>query len=290
MIRSMTGFGKAVGEYKHTSITVELRSVNSKYLDLNMRLPSGLRDREPELRSIAQKDIERGKVDLMISLGNGGQDDAPRINRKLVSQYYLELKSISDEMNMPASDFMSAILRIPNVLSADESPVEDDLWEAMKATVNQAVISFNGFRDSEGKSLERDFQMRIESISELLGKIEPFELNRTILVRTRLENQFKEFEKTGGPDRDRFEQELIYYLEKLDITEEKVRLRSHLDYFMETAAEEGFSGKKLNFISQEIGREVNTIGSKASDANIQKFVVQMKDELEKIREQVSNVL
>jgi uncharacterized protein (TIGR00255 family) len=290
MIRSMTGFGSASAQFEGKTITVDLRSVNSKFLDLNLKMPSAFRDKELELRSFLQKELERGKADLSVVLEN---DNAPKkvsIDKSLFIAYHKELVALGKELSLPSSDLTSAILRLPDVLAAEKSDAGEEEWQQIFGVIKLAVASFQQFRETEGKSQTTDLNLRIKAIENLLGDIEVYEPQRLEAIRQRLSGSLEEFIETNHIDRNRFEQELIFYIEKLDVSEEKVRLRSHCEFFVQTMNDAASSGKKLNFITQEIGREINTIGSKANHAGIQKLVVEMKDELEKVKEQLMNIL
>lgn len=287
----MTGFGKSVTEIPGKKVTVEVRSLNSKALDLNLRLPYMYKEKELGLRSDISKQIERGKIDLSVYTESTQETLPIAINKTLAKTYYRELKSLSEEMNENNTNLLALVLKMPEVMKAEREVVEldDTEWEQVKQAIDQAIDAFQTFRSDEGKILAIEFQTRIGIIYKLLADVLSMDAARVENVRTRIKNNIAEFVEKEKIDENRFEQELIYYIEKLDITEEKLRLKTHLDYFINTL-EENSSGRKLGFISQEIGREINTIGSKANDAGIQKLVVQMKDELEKIKEQLLNVL
>lgn len=291
----MTGYGKAVAVCKPGAFTIEIRSLNSKQLDLNLRMPSLLREKENEIRNIITKRIERGKVDLSFSLDANAETGAVRINIPLFKCFYAQLKELGSELDISnSSDWFTSVLRLPDVISSSQEELDDNDWNSIVEAINVVVDKTDEFRKTEGKILENDLNKRVSGIVEQLGKVEPFEKSRIILLRERFEKNLEEFASSKQVsekfDQNRFEQEIFWYLEKLDITEEKVRLRQHCGYFTETMTENTSNGRKLNFIAQEMGREINTLGSKANDANIQKIVVQMKDELEKIKEQLSNVL
>lgn len=290
MIRSMTGFGSASAEYKNKTITVEIKSVNSKFFDLTLRLPNLYKEKEFELRAELSRLIERGKVECSISFESQEAPKKSSINISLVKAYYEELKTVSDELKTPTTNFLQLILGLPDVMSTERPILEEEEWAVIKSALEKAVAAFQQFRKAEGTVLQRDLMARIAAIEKGLKELEPFEAGRIEIVRKRLEMTLEEFIQVNNIDRNRLEQELIYYIEKFDISEEKVRLKSHLDYFVKTMKEDPSAGKKLSFIGQEIGREVNTIGSKANDATMQKAVVVMKDELEKIKEQVLNIL
>jgi uncharacterized protein (TIGR00255 family) len=289
MIRSMTGFGKAVCELPAKKITVELRSLNSKQFDLNMRMPSLYRDKESELRSEIAKNLERGKIDFSVFSEFTGTEGAVTINKTLAKSYYNELKSLAAELKETGGDLLSLTMKMPEVMRAERQELDETEWKQVRLAVDAALKDFQRFRLDEGKSIEDDFLKRLGFISTSLAEVEKADALRVNNVRERIRKNISEFVDKEKIDENRFEQELVYYIEKIDITEEKVRLKTHCDYFLKTMQEDS-SGRKLGFITQEIGREINTIGSKANDAGIQKIVVQMKDELEKIKEQVNNVL
>jgi len=286
----MTGFGNATAQYGNKNITVDLKSVNSKFFDLSLRLPSAYRDRELELRSYLQRELERGKADLSIVIENGSTQKKTSIDKTLFKAYFQELLALDKELSITSVDYTNTILRLPDVLVADRGELEDGEWDQVFEVIGKAVAAFQKFRETEGKSQIADLTQRIKAIEQLLLRIEEFEPQRVESVRQRLSGSLEEFIESQNIDRNRFEQELIFYIEKLDISEEKVRLRSHCEFFLETMNDAGSNGKKLNFIGQEIGREINTIGSKANHAGIQKLVVEMKDELEKVKEQLMNIL
>ena len=291
MIKSMTGFGKSTCELKDKKITVELRSLNSKQFDLNIRMPGLYRSKELELRTDIAKIVERGKVDLSVWYELAGEVKSAGINRTLAKSYYDELKSLSKDLDEKTPNYLDLILKMPDVLKPEreKQDIDEKEWKQVKACIDEAIVDLNKFRRDEGKTLKKEFEKRINRIKSLLKEVELLDTKRLIELRARIKKNISEFVDREKIDENRFEQELIYYIEKIDITEEKVRLAMHADYFLETMKEEG-SGRKLGFISQEIGREINTIGSKANEINIQKSVVQMKDELEKIKEQLLNVL
>lgn len=283
----MTGYGKASCEVNGKKITVEVRSVNSKQLDLNLRMPSVYRDKEAEMRAVLSKQAERGKVDCFVNVEFTGETGPAGIDTKLAKNYYNELTSLAKELNINADNLLTNILRMPEVLRSDRSEPDEKEFKALLSCFEQAVKEFIKFREAEGAVLEKELQQRVGSIAKLLGEVKKLDEQRIPSVRERLQKSVAALKEEV--DANRFEQELIYYIEKLDIAEEKLRLQTHCDYFIATM-KEASSGRKLGFISQEIGREINTIGSKANDAPIQKLVVQMKDELEKVKEQLLNVL
>ncbi|MCX6296814.1 MAG: YicC family protein [Bacteroidetes bacterium] len=287
----MTGFGKAIGEIPGKKVTVEIRSLNSKQLDLNLRLPYLYKEKELELRSDISKQLERGKVDVTVFTESTLDVLPVSINKLLAKNYYKELKSLAKELEEGDQNLLALVLKMPDVMKAEREIVELDEteWKQVRTTVDKAIEAFQKFRNDEGNTLANEFVNRIGLIDNLLSEVIKMDAPRVENIRTRIKNNLAEAIDKEKIDQNRFEQELIYYIEKLDITEEKLRLKTHIDYFVITMKEPG-SGRKLGFITQEIGREINTIGSKANDANVQKLVVQMKDELEKIKEQLLNVL
>lgn len=290
MVRSMTGYGNAKGLVGGQNVTVELRSLNSKFLELNMRLPMQFRDRELELRADLGKQLERGKADLNISFDQHDLAKRSSVNKEIFNAYHEELSSLSQEYHLSDVNLLDIILRMPAVLNADKVESDDAHWGELKALIADAVRKFNQFRDAEGAVLEKDVADRVRVILNAIPRLEEHEQVRVDNIRQRILRSLHELQEQSNLDHNRFEQELIYYIEKLDISEEKVRLRSHCDYFLETLNSPEGNGKKLGFIGQEIGREINTIGSKANDAGMQRIVVEMKDELEKLKEQLANVL
>ena len=289
MIKSMTGFGKASQELSDKTINIEIRSLNSKSADISLRLSSGLRNYELELRNEISKQLERGKIDLSIFIESKKAEIPVEINIELAKAYHKQLKNLALELNEPIANALQQVLKFPDVLKNERKETDENEWKLIKHCLNSALDELNNFRDIEGLSLKKDFEIRISKINTCLEEIKTLDLIRINAIKNRIRNNIEEVIGKSNLDENRFEQELIYYIEKLDINEEKVRLKTHLDYFIETCNEKS-AGRKLNFISQEIGREINTIGSKANDAQIQKLVVLMKDELEKIKEQANNVL
>ena len=285
----MTGFGKATAEYGDKTVTVEIRALNSKGADISLRLPSALRNYELELRNDLSKQLERGKIDLSILVESNTVEAPIEINTTLAKAYHAQLKKLAQELQEPIEDTIQHILKFPDVLKGERKETDENEWKIIKSCINEAIKQLNAFRDTEGKSLQQDFEDRLGKIENSLEEIKKLDQHRINAIKDRIRNNLADVIGKEKIDENRFEQELIYYIEKLDINEEKVRLKTHLDYFLETCKENS-PGRKLNFISQEIGREINTIGSKANDAPMQKFVVLMKDELEKIKEQSSNVL
>jgi uncharacterized protein (TIGR00255 family) len=291
MIRSMTGFGKDVREDDAVRITIELKSLNSKLLDINCRLPSNFRGYEIDIRNLLGEKLQRGKIDCSVTVDMKSAANAPVVNESLASYYFNSLRSLTQKLGVSADEeILSSILKMPEIFQNGEREADEKELERLKDGLVSACEALDRFRINEGKNIAEDFVNRINAILQLLEAIEPFENARIERVREKIRNNLGLSAMENQLDENRFEQELIYYIEKLDITEEKVRLKKHCEYFLETMELESASGKKLSFICQEIGREINTLGSKASDADIQQRVVLMKDELEKIKEQVFNIL
>ena len=292
MIKSMTGYGRAERHTDQRKITVEIKSLNSKQLDLSARIPSIYREKEYEIRNTVGKALGRGKVDLFVSVENvgGAKTAGGTINKELFKAYYAQLVELQRELGdrNGAEPLMTTVLRLPEVMQTETVAIGDEEWKALAEAVDEAVDNLNQFRLQEGAVLIGDLLKRIDTIQELAAQIVPLEGERIETVRTRLMDNLKALQV--NVDNNRFEQEIIYYLEKFDITEEKVRLKQHCDYFRTVAGESEGVGRKLGCIAQEIGREINTTGSKANHAGIQKIVVRMKDELEKIKEQLLNLL
>jgi uncharacterized protein (TIGR00255 family) len=292
MLKSMTGYGKASGEVNQRKIVVEIKSLNSKQVDINAKLNLRYRQKELEIRNELISRLNRGKIEIQVYPEQYEEENMATINTAVFKNYYKQLENISRDLNLQVSDqIISTITRMPEVLKIEREELPEEEWLGLKNILIEAIQNLVTFREQEGSCLEKDMRERIKIIRDKLHAIKPFEKDRIANVQNRIKNNLSEFLGSENIDKERFEQELIYYLEKMDITEEKVRLANHLDYFDDTVnGTETTSGKKLNFISQEIGREINTIGSKAADSNIQKLVVEMKDELEKIKEQLMNVL
>ena len=286
MIQSMTGYGKTVLQLPSKKITIEVKSLNSKNLDLNVRIPSYYREKELDVRKKLGAQLVRGKVDFSIFIEDNGGEVSSKINEKVVKEYINQLKQIVSENN--EVELLKMAVRIPDSLKTEREELNEDEWAKINNGIDEVLDKIKVYRADEGRALLKDFILRIETIENLLQKVIALDPERIKLVKERLKKAIDEL--AVKVDENRFEQELIYYLEKLDITEEKVRLKNHLSYFMKELEVETSNGKKLGFISQEIGREINTIGSKANFAEMQKLVVQMKDELEKIKEQNLNVL
>lgn len=285
----MTGFGKATKEFENKTVSVEIRSLNSKNMDLSLRLSSTYRDKEHELKSEITKLLERGKVDLSIYVESKLIETPVEVNSDLAKSYYAKIKQLAIDLNEPTTNLLSHVLKMPDVLKSERKEPNEQDWKDIHEVVIASVSALNKFREDEGKSIEKDFNERLTIISDSLDKIKEHDASRIQNIKDRIKKNLDEVVGKDKVDNNRFEQELIYYIEKLDINEEKVRLKTHLDYFIKTMKEPA-GGRKLNFIGQEIGREINTIGSKANDAEMQKLVVLMKDELEKMKEQTNNVL
>jgi uncharacterized protein (TIGR00255 family) len=291
MIKSMTGYGLASADQENVKFVVEIKSLNSKFLELNLKIPRAYTDKELLLRNICSKEIERGKVNVSISIERSEENlKGATINAALLSKYYKQLQDINLDLGANSSNLLQAVLSFPDVISYTEEVVNEGEWDILYKTFQAALKNFNQFRETEGAVLKDDLELRIKNILGFFAQIEVLAPLRIPQIRARL-NQFLE-ENVGkvNIDQNRLEQELIYYIDKLDITEEKIRLQSHCDYFSETLKSKDANGKKLGFISQEIGREINTMGAKANDAQIQQLVVGMKEELEKIKEQLLNVI
>ena len=292
MILSMTGYGKAVVAYKEKKINVEVKSLNSKSLDLSARIAPLYREKEMEIRRLLAQKLERGKVDFSLWVEKESTVDATPINVALVENYYKQIKAISASTGIPEpEDWFTTLLRLPDVTAKTEVEVlDDEEWEVAQQAINEAIEKLIEFRKQEGAALQKKFTEKIDNIANLLKSIEPFEKNRVPKIREKIIDGLKQIPEVDY-DKNRLEQELIYYIEKLDINEEKQRLTNHLKYFRETMKESGHGvGKKLGFIAQEMGREINTTGSKSNQAEMQNIVVKMKDELEQIKEQVLNAL
>ncbi|MEZ5040837.1 MAG: YicC/YloC family endoribonuclease [Saprospiraceae bacterium] len=291
MLLSMTGYGRASMPYKEKMISVEVRSLNSKYTDLRIRFPQNYREKEVELRKMVSKYAERGKIDINVEVKSEKGDEAFGLNKGLFRRYFHELNDLATELNFEKGDMLQAILRIPNVVANDEESIDDEEWEIMVKTMNAALKNFGQYREAEGQAMENDLRERISIITSLLHQLDPFEEERVTRLRQRLSQNLEEYLGKDKIDENRFEQEILFYLEKIDITEEKVRLEQHCKYFLEELDKPYQSkGRKLNFIGQEMGREINTMGAKAYSSNIQRLVVGMKDELEKVKEQIANSL
>ncbi len=287
MIQSMTGYGRAEVSTEKAEFIIEIKSLNSKQIDIQIKMLSLYREKEIELRKLIAEKLRRGKVELSIWREKLGTTSNYKLNTNVVLDYYQQINQLKKDLKLKSTDIVPALLKMPDVLEKSEEKVESDEWQKIYVGINDAITNLLKFRIDEGKNLEYDIKSRINNISELLGSLEPFAKQRINSIRKKILDKLSDIDLV---DENRLEQELIYYLEKLDITEEQIRLKSHLDYFKNTIEETDSSGKKLVFIAQEMGREINTIGSKSSNSEMQKIVVEMKDELEKIKEQLLNIL
>ncbi len=293
MIKSMTGFGKAECKLKNKIVSIELKSLNSKQLDIYTRLPNLYREKDPELRNMLIDNLKRGKVELTISIEYSDEERASLINPEIVKNYYRQLKSVIKDLDINSPEpLLPVIMRLPEVIKPETEELDSEEWESVMNSLKSTVDELNNFRKQEGIALGRDLLHRIGLIENYLEQINKFENRRIENIKKRLSGNLNEWVNKENIDLTRFEQEIIYYLEKLDITEEKTRLGNHCKYFRDVMNENEVEpvGKKLTFISQEIGREINTLGAKANDFDIQKLIVMMKDELEKIKEQLNNIL
>lgn len=287
----MTGFGRTEFEVKNKKIILEIKSLNSKQIDINVRIPPTYREKEIEIRKVLSENLIRGKIDLTIYIENHGEESNSKINGPTLKNYFLHLQKISDELGLPTDHHtLHAALRLPDVVKTEYETLDEDEWQIILKNIHNTLQQIDDFRIQEGKALESDISVNVRSIPEGLKEIEPFEKQRIETIKTRITENLNKSGLNGSTDDNRFEQELIFYLEKMDMNEEKVRLENHCAYFLETLKQPQPNGKKLMFISQELGREINTIGSKAYESSIQRIVVQMKDHLERIKEQLLNVL
>lgn len=285
MLQSMTGFGKSSVTINGIRYNIDIKSLNSKNIDLNIRLPHWMRSVELDMRKILTSALKRGKVDVFINTDILEATALTNLNVEVIKAYMKQMDEISDQLS--ADQRFQAAMTLPDVMEAEQNEFADQDWEAFQVGLNEALENIQKFRADEGKVLEDDFKLRINNILDLLAQVPAYETERIDRLKQRIHKSLEDFKEV---DQDRVEQELVFYLEKLDITEEKVRLKNHCDYFLETMESAESNGKKLNFISQELGREINTLGSKSNHAEMQKLVVDMKDELEKIKEQMLNVL
>ena len=288
MIHSMTGFGKSTVQLPNKKISVEIKSLNSKNLDVNTRMPSQYRAKELVMRKMIAEKIGRGKVDFTLQVEVTGDETSAKINHEIVKAYMYELRDLASISSAENAKLLEIALSLPDAVSTDAAEVDESEFKAIQNSINEALINLNSYRKDEGLAMEKDFKHRIEQLQLLLKEVIEVDPERMQNLRTKLETAVEDLK--SKVDEDRFEQELVFYIEKYDITEEKVRLANHLSYFIETLNAKESGGKKLGFISQEMGREINTIGSKSNFAPMQKLVVQMKDELEKIKEQMLNIL
>ncbi len=293
MVKSMTGFGKTTVETGNKKIVIEIKSLNSKQFDLSLRMPNLFKEKEMEIRSMVKEQLDRGKMEMNISYDStleGNKDVS--VNDSIVIKYFNQMMEVSEHLGFEPdkNELLQTIMRFPDVLQVKAEELEENEWTILREGIKKALDEIDRFRIQEGKALIKDIVHRIELIQQLADQIPQFEVKRVEIIRQKLQEKISEWTDIKHIDQNRLEQELIYYLEKLDITEEKVRLANHCKYFIETAEKEDAPGRKLGFIAQEIGREINTMGSKANEHDIQKLVVRMKDELEKIKEQSLNVL
>jgi len=287
----MTGYGRATKSIGEKKITLEIRSLNSKFTDVRFRIPGNYREKENDMRRIISDHAKRGKMDVNIDVESMNGDSEFSLNVPLFKKYYTELSKISSELHAEPDGLIAAILRIPNVVGGGEGAMSKEEWKVLQETLQEALKNFTDYRKTEGAVLEADLRLRAKNIQEALEQVDPFETGRIERLKTRLRQNLEEFLGKENVDENRFEQEIIFYLEKIDITEEKVRLAQNVKYFLEElSAKKAQKGRKLSFISQEMGREINTLGAKAYSSDIQKLVVDMKDDLEKIKEQIANAV
>ncbi|WP_165023991.1 MULTISPECIES: YicC/YloC family endoribonuclease [unclassified Dysgonomonas] len=290
MIQSMTGFGKATGELAKRKITVEVKSLNSKQLDLSVRMPNLYKENEMAVRNLLARTLERGKVDFLIYIENVGNETTTQLNQNIIEAYHAQITESATKLGVATpQDWYQVLLRMPDVLKYEAQEVDVEEWESVSKVIDEALENMAAFRKQEGAMLQKLFEEKIANISALLLEVESYEAERIDKVKTRIIEAIQKIDNLDY-DKNRFEQEMIYYIEKLDINEEKTRLTNHLSYFLETIKTGKGQGKKLGFIVQEIGREINTMGSKSNHAEMQQTVVRMKDELEQIKEQILNVL
>jgi len=290
MIRSMTGFGKAEGVIRNRKYSVEIRSLNSKQFDLNIRMPSVFREKEMGLRKLLRESVIRGKCDFFLSYEQDPSEAKHEINAKLVQTYITQLEALAEDSGLKGENLLGMAIRMPDALQSPQEQLDDDVWSGIEKLLTDALDAFNAFRETEGAATLEDFNNRIKTIRDASINLDPLLDDRLARIKTRIKTNLSEAIDRSKIDENRFEQEVIFYIEKTDVSEERSRLTAHCDHFDEILADGIGQGKKLGFIAQEIGREINTLGSKANDADIQRLVVQMKDELEKIKEQVLNVL
>ena len=292
MIRSMTGYGKAEESISGRKYIAEVKTINSKQFDPLVRLPTNLKHRELDIRSLLAAMLERGKIDFTLSIEGSDRQEEMVLNKPLLKKYYQELVSLENELEIKRENpfGLDSLLQLPNVFELQNDISDEEMWDDLLEIVQKAIADCDTMRIAEGTNLKSDFIARTDMILDLIEQIEPFENERILKIREKLQKEINENVAADKIDQNRMEQEIIFYIEKMDITEEKVRLKNHCDYFLQTLKEDGPVGKKLGFIVQEIGREINTLGAKANDWNIQRIVVLMKDELEKIKEQLFNIL
>lgn len=291
MLQSMTGFGKATCEYNNKKIVIEVKSLNSKQLDVSIKIPNLYREKELEIRNEISQKLERGKIDFSLFIENVGKETTTQFNQAIIEGYYQQINNLSEYLGInPPNNWFDLFLRLPDSLKTDISELDEEEWQTVKKAMQQAFDELVAFRVQEGKAIENVFYNKINNIQQLLSEIASYETERIEKIKAKLKEELKSISDKVDYDKNRMEQELIYYIEKLDINEEKTRLQNHLNYFIQVLEEKQAQGKKLGFIAQEIGREINTLGAKANHNEIQKIVVKMKDELEQIKEQIMNVL
>ena len=286
----MTGFGKKACELSHKNIIIQLRALNSKQLDVYTKIPGLYKEKDLEIRKLIAKELVRGKIELSFYIENTGEESNYRLNKELAKHYYEELTDLEVSLGIEKSEYLPVLLKMPDVLKTELQELDETEWKKIRESILSALKELNAYRENEGKAMEKDIVMRVKKILELLIAVEPHEKKRLETVRERITTDLNKYLTDASVDKNRFEQEMFYYIEKMDITEEKVRLKKHCEYFLEIVEQDIPTGKKLGFISQEIGREINTLGSKANNVELQQIVVNMKDELEKIKEQLLNVL
>jgi uncharacterized protein (TIGR00255 family) len=286
----MTGFGRASGAFNNKQVTVEIKSLNSKNLDLFVRLPPIYRKNEIELRKIVGSALERGKIECNIQIEQNEGSKTQKINTDILKSYHKTLSELAAELGVGTQNILGTLMKMPDVFSQDEEELDEEEWNFVLSILQEAIDNHLSFRAEEGQQLADEFSLRIGNIRHAFDQVPSFEKERVASIKMRIESNLDEHIGQAKVDKNRFEQELIYYIEKFDISEETLRLENHLNYFLQTIADGGAQGKKLGFISQEIGREINTLGSKSYHSDMQKLVVEMKDELEKIKEQVLNTL
>ncbi len=287
----MTGYGRESQNYQDKTISVEIRSLNSKFTDIKLKIPAKYKDYENDLRRLLAERAERGKIEFTLEIKSIHGDDDFALNMPLFKRYASELRKIAEELHISQADIFSAVLRLPNVIATDTENIDEAEWEAALQTTYKAIAHFDAFRQAEGQAMENELQQRVQNILAGLPLVDPHQEERVSRVRQRMYQNLEEYLGKDKIDENRFEQEILFYLEKMDITEEKVRLEQHCNYFLqELASPDIAKGRKLSFISQEMGREINTLGAKAYSSEIQRLVVQMKDELEKIKELVANTI
>lgn len=290
MIKSMTGFGKATSEINGKKFSVEIKTLNSKQADVSVRMPSLFKEKEFAIRSLINQELERGKIDFSLGFETLGETNNFSVNKELFKKYYNELADMANELNQSNTDLFTIVSRMPDVFKTDKQELEETEWQKVNELIVEAIAATNNFRITEGETLQQELLQRTNNILSLLKQVDVYEPKRLEVVKERIATHLAEAVGKENINKDRFEQELIFYIEKFDVTEEKTRLTTHCNYFIETIKNDNSEGRKLGFITQEMGREINTLGSKANNVDIQMLVVQMKDELEKIKEQTLNVL